>query len=145
MYFPTNILLCFFLFPLVFIHEFGHAFAAKLLGFKVLGITIGGGKKRVETVLYGINLQINTYPTHGVTRMIPRGARLTRLKLWLSVLGGPMNIYRIDAAARHAPASWRSVKRCREISPPPMNGWRKRETNLLRMRRFGSRKKRSRH
>jgi hypothetical protein len=74
-----------------FVHpRFGHAFAAKLLGFKVLGITIGGGKKRSETVVYGINLQINTYPTHGFTRMIPRGARLTRFKLWLSILGGPL-------------------------------------------------------
>jgi hypothetical protein len=78
-----------FLFPLVIIHEFGHAFVAKVFGFRIFSVTVGYGKHLFEIKPYGISVRFNLYPLSGFTMAIPQNDKGFRLKYWLYVFGGP--------------------------------------------------------
>ncbi len=78
------------MFPLLIIHEFGHAVTARLLGFKIFSITIGYGEQLFQASVFGIKIKCNLYPFYGLTFAIPQDSKRSKLKMWLFVLGGPI-------------------------------------------------------
>jgi membrane-associated protease RseP (regulator of RpoE activity) len=49
----SNLLIIFLmLFPIIFLHELGHAFVGRILGFKVFSIVMGYGKNLFEFELF---------------------------------------------------------------------------------------------
>lgn len=85
----NTILFMLFLFPLVVIHELGHASVAKLFGFRIFSMTVGYGKRLFEIKPFGIKMKFNLYPLSGMTVAIPRDEKGFRLKYWLYIFGGP--------------------------------------------------------
>ena len=75
--------------PLLFIHEFGHAIMAKLLGWDVERIVIGFGKVLTHTRLLGAPMEIRTIPLEGFVQIAPKNATLARLKHALIYFAGP--------------------------------------------------------
>ncbi len=75
--------------PLLFIHEFGHAIMAKLLGWRVDRIVIGFGKVLVRTRLLGAPMEIRTIPLEGFVQIAPKTVTLARLKHALIYFAGP--------------------------------------------------------
>jgi hypothetical protein len=90
MYLILNTLLfLLFLFPLVIIHELGHALVAKVFGFKIFSVTVGYGKRLFEIKPFGITMRFNLYPLSGLTAAAPQSDKGFRLKYWLYIFGGP--------------------------------------------------------
>lgn len=90
MYLVLNTLLFLLsLFPLVIIHESGHAFVAKVFGFRIFSVTVGYGKRLFEIKPFGITMRFNLYPLSGQTVAIPHNDKGFRLKYWLYIFGGP--------------------------------------------------------
>jgi len=75
--------------PLLFIHEFGHAVMAKLLGWRVQRIVIGFGKVLARTQLLGAPMEIRTIPLEGFVQIAPKTIKLARLKHALIYFAGP--------------------------------------------------------
>lgn len=75
--------------PLLFIHEFGHAIMAKLLGWQVDRIVIGFGKVLLHTRLLGAPMEIRTIPLEGFVQIAPKTVTLARLKHALIYFAGP--------------------------------------------------------
>ena len=75
--------------PLLFIHEFGHAIMAKLLGWRVERIVIGFGKVLVHTRLLGAPMEIRTIPIEGFVQIAPKTVTLARIKHALIYFAGP--------------------------------------------------------
>lgn len=75
--------------PLLFIHEFGHAIMAKMLGWRVNRIVIGFGKVLVHTRLLGAPMEIRTIPLEGFVQIAPKTVTLARLKHALIYFAGP--------------------------------------------------------
>ncbi len=75
--------------PLLFIHEFGHAIMAKLLGWRVQRIVIGFGKVLAQTQLLGAPMEIRTIPLEGFVQIAPKTITLARLKHALIYFAGP--------------------------------------------------------
>jgi len=75
--------------PLLFIHEFGHAIMAKLLGWRVERIVIGFGKVLVQTKLLGAPMEIRTIPLEGFVQIAPKTVTLARIKHALIYFSGP--------------------------------------------------------
>jgi len=75
--------------PLLFIHEFGHAIMAKLLGWRVNRIVIGFGKVLIHARLLGAPMEIRTIPLEGFVQIAPKTVTLARLKHALIYFAGP--------------------------------------------------------
>ena len=75
--------------PLLFIHEFGHAIMAKLLGWHVERIVIGFGKVLAHTRLLGAPMEIRTIPLEGFVQIAPQTVTLARIKHALIYFAGP--------------------------------------------------------
>lgn len=75
--------------PLLFIHEFGHAIMAKLLGWQVKRIVIGFGKILFKTHLMAAPMEIRSIPLEGFVQIAPKTIRLARIKHALIYFAGP--------------------------------------------------------
>ncbi len=75
--------------PLLFIHEFGHAMMAKLLGWRVSRIVIGVGKIFTRTRLFNAPMEIRMIPLEGFVQIAPRNLTLARFKHALIYFAGP--------------------------------------------------------
>ena len=75
--------------PLLFIHEFGHAITAKLLGWRVQRIVIGFGKVLFKTHLLDAPMEIRSIPLEGFVQISPKTLRLARIKHALIYFAGP--------------------------------------------------------
>jgi hypothetical protein len=75
--------------PLLFIHEFGHAIMAKLLGWRVERIVIGFGKVLAQIKLLGTPMEIRTIPLEGFVQIAPKTVTLARIKHALIYFAGP--------------------------------------------------------
>ncbi len=69
-------------------HEAGHALVGRLVGWRVVGVTLGHGPLLFERVLAGIRLRVHSWPWGGFTLSAPRaGSRPRFLRLrWLAIL-----------------------------------------------------------
>lgn len=83
------VLFIFFWFPMLVLHEFGHAIVAKMFGWKLHEIVIGFGKQRKEFNLMGTQLKIKTFPLEGFVRCEPGNAQYSNLKHALIFFAGP--------------------------------------------------------
>ena len=72
-------------------HELGHAFAGKMVGFRVFYISIGYGRTIFERPFCGFNFQLKSIPFGGFAFSIPKNSKSYRLKKCLVVLAGPMS------------------------------------------------------
>ncbi len=75
--------------PLLFIHEFGHAIMATVLGWRVDRIVIGFGRVLMHTRLLGAPMEIRTIPLEGFVQIAPKNAKLARAKHALIYFAGP--------------------------------------------------------
>lgn len=75
--------------PLLFIHEFGHAITAKVLGWRVRRIVIGFGKVLFNTHLLGAPMEIRSIPLEGFVQIAPKNLKLARIKHALIYFAGP--------------------------------------------------------
>ncbi|MEE9309651.1 MAG: M50 family metallopeptidase [Cocleimonas sp.] len=75
--------------PLLFIHEFGHAIMATLLGWRVERTVIGFGKVLIHTRLLGAPMEIRSIPLEGFVQIAPRTVKLARFKHALIYFAGP--------------------------------------------------------
>lgn len=75
--------------PLLFIHEFGHALMAKLLGWHVTRIVIGMGKVFTRTRMFNAPMEIRMIPLEGFVQIAPKNLRLARFKHALIFFAGP--------------------------------------------------------
>ena len=75
--------------PLLFIHEFGHALMAKVLGWHVQRIVIGFGKILIKTKLLDAPMEIRSIPLEGFVQIAPKNLTLARFKHALIYFAGP--------------------------------------------------------
>lgn len=75
--------------PLLFLHEFGHALMAKLLGWKVKKVVLGIGKVMFMSRLFKAPLEIRSIPLEGFVQMVPKTANYARFKHALIYFAGP--------------------------------------------------------
>lgn len=83
------LIFCLLLFPLILIHELGHALVARLLGFEVLSITVGNGPQMFETTIWRTKVTVRVFPLAGMTSFGPYGPYGNRVRYGLVALGGP--------------------------------------------------------
>lgn len=75
--------------PLLFIHEFGHAVMAKVLGWEVKRVVLGVGKVIMLTRLFGAPVEIRSIPLEGFVQIAPKTIILARFKHALIYFAGP--------------------------------------------------------
>lgn len=75
--------------PLLFIHEFGHAVMAKLLGWRVTRIVIGMGKVLTKLRVFNAPMEIRMIPLEGFVQIAPKNLKLARFKHALIFFAGP--------------------------------------------------------
>jgi len=75
--------------PLLFIHEFGHAIMASLLGWRVERIVIGFGRVLAHIRLLGAPMEIRMIPLEGFVQIAPKTITLARFKHALIYFAGP--------------------------------------------------------
>jgi hypothetical protein len=93
---------------LVILHELGHFLTARLLGLEPSLISLGVGPKIWGGKILGVPLRIYGWPTLGLTRVGSRSLQFLRLRVWLTVLMGPVtNILLIGVSV----AFWDSLVR----------------------------------
>ena len=88
-------LLNFFVFEIALIlsilpHEFGHAFMAKRIGWRVFKIFIGFGKTVFKANLFGFETEFHAIPLGGAVLAAPLGKDHYRSKLFAFALAGPL-------------------------------------------------------
>lgn len=76
-------------FPLIALHELGHAVAAKLAGWEVDAIVVGFGGIAFAFELFGVPCAIKMYPLGGFVRPAPLDLSKIRVKSALVYLAGP--------------------------------------------------------
>jgi tetratricopeptide (TPR) repeat protein len=79
-----------FLVATILPHEFGHAFAARLLGFRTFKIVIGFGKIILIKKLFGFETEFRPIPLGGVTIAVHRDKNWFRLKQFSYIFAGPL-------------------------------------------------------
>lgn len=84
---PVFLLLSWF--PLIALHEAGHALAARLLGWEVDAIVVGFGPPVARFALRGVPCTLKTYPLGGHMRPVPLSMRGIRWRSALVYLAGP--------------------------------------------------------
>lgn len=77
------------LIPLTLLHECGHAFAGRILGFRVFWISVGYGRQIFDKRIFGLNVRINALPFGGMTVLASKTSSNLRLRIWLSIFAGP--------------------------------------------------------
>lgn len=85
----SAILFVIFWIPLLFIHEFGHAIMAKLLGWEVSQIHIGIGQRLVSSQIFGVPIEIRAIPLEGFVKTAPKENEYSRYKNALIYFAGP--------------------------------------------------------
>lgn len=75
--------------PLLFIHEFGHAIVAKILGWRVQRIVIGFGKVLFNMRLLDAPMEIRSIPLEGFVQIAPKTLYFARIKHALIYFAGP--------------------------------------------------------
>jgi len=75
--------------PLLFIHEFGHAFMAKILGWKIKRVVLGIGKIMLVSRLFRAPVEIRSIPLEGFVQIAPKTVSLARFKHALIYFAGP--------------------------------------------------------
>ncbi len=85
---PVFMLLAWF--PLIALHELGHAAMARLVGWEVDAIVVGFGGVAFAFELFGVPMAIKMYPLGGFVRPAPLDTRSLRLKSALVYLAGPL-------------------------------------------------------
>lgn len=75
--------------PLLLLHELAHALGAHLVGWRVLGISLGLGQTQWRFHFLGLPVELNGMPVCGVTWILPTGLRRYRLKWLLITFAGP--------------------------------------------------------
>jgi len=76
-------------FPLLVIHEAGHALMAAMLNWRVRRVVIGFGKSVKNFSIGRVPVEVRMIPLEGFTQIAPRNARLPRLKSFLIYSAGP--------------------------------------------------------
>jgi hypothetical protein len=71
-------------------HELGHAWAARVLGWRVFRIVLGVGKPLFSRKWLGVPFEVRLLPIGGVTFCSPIEVRHLRLKRFLVILAGPL-------------------------------------------------------
>ena len=84
---PVFIVLAWF--PLIALHELGHALAAKLLGWEVRAIVVGFGSVVARFAVLGVPFTLKTYPLGGWVSPAPLSMRGVRWRSALVYLAGP--------------------------------------------------------
>jgi len=85
----SALLFMLFWIPLLFIHEFGHAMMAKILGWHVSRIVIGVGKIFMHTRLFNAPMEIRMIPLEGFVQIAPKNLQFARFKHALIYFAGP--------------------------------------------------------
>lgn len=75
--------------PLLFLHEFGHAFMAKILGWKVKRVVLGLGKILMVSRLFNAPVEIRAIPLEGFVQIAPQSLAWARAKHALIYFAGP--------------------------------------------------------
>ena len=75
--------------PLLFIHEFGHAVMAYILGWKVQRVVLGMGKVLFTGQWFNAPMEIRTIPLEGFVQIAPKTTVLARSKHALIYFAGP--------------------------------------------------------
>ncbi len=75
--------------PLLFIHEFGHAMMAKVLGWRVNRVVIGVGKIFMHTRFLNAPMEIRMIPLEGFVQIAPKNLQFARFKHALIYFAGP--------------------------------------------------------
>lgn len=78
-----------FWFPLLVTHEFGHAIAARLLGWHVGRITLGFGRRWARLDSSTCFIEIRSFPVTGFIQCVPTHLRQPRLRDALIYFAGP--------------------------------------------------------
>lgn len=85
----AGLLIGLFWFPLLILHESGHALAASLLGWQVGLIVIGMGRQVTSFRIGSTLVVIRLIPIEGFVQPVPRNLRSPQLKSALIYLAGP--------------------------------------------------------
>lgn len=91
-YEPTKLAPVFFLlawFPLIALHEAGHALVALVFGFRVQEVVIGFGRPIAEWTIRGVPVRVRMYPLGGHVVPVPTSLAQLRWKNALVYLAGP--------------------------------------------------------
>lgn len=71
--------------PLLLIHELGHAVCARLFGFPVTGVVVGFGRVIWAGEVRGVYVELRVFPLEGFTSTYsPRGARLKNAAVYFA-------------------------------------------------------------
>lgn len=85
----SGLLAVLFWFPLLALHELGHAAAAAGLGWHVGQVVIGMGRKLITFRLGSAVIEIRAVPIEGFVKSVPTNLRQPHLKSALIYLAGP--------------------------------------------------------
>jgi hypothetical protein len=77
-------------FPLIALHEGGHAIAARACGWHVEEIVVGFGRPVASFWIRGVPLTLKTYPLAGYVRPVPNDLRAVRVKSAIVYAAGPL-------------------------------------------------------
>ncbi|MBX3272438.1 MAG: site-2 protease family protein [Sandaracinaceae bacterium] len=77
-------------FPLIALHELGHAVAARLVGWRVEQIVVGFGREALSFEVWGVPFVLKTYPLGGYVVPAPRRLEGIRLRSALVYAAGPL-------------------------------------------------------
>ena len=80
-----------FLIASILPHEFGHAFVARWLGFRVFKVYVGFGKTLFTGNLFGFQTDFRAIPLGGFVLAAPTNARLFRVKQLAFIFAGPLS------------------------------------------------------
>ena len=75
--------------PLLFLHEFGHALMARILGWRVRKTVIGMGQVLIRTTLFNAPMEIRILPIEGFVQIAPVNLHYPRLKNAFIYFAGP--------------------------------------------------------
>lgn len=85
--------------PLIVLHEMAHAGVARLVNFRVFGVTIGMGRPFLKMEVAGFPWNFSPFPLGGVTLVGSPPVPFYRLKLWFIILAGPLLHFVLLAAS----------------------------------------------
>jgi len=71
-------------------HELGHAWSARMLGWRVFKIYLGLGKTLTTRNVFGFETEFKVIPMMGLTFAAPKSKRWFKLKRFVFILAGPL-------------------------------------------------------
>lgn len=75
--------------PLLFVHEFGHAVMAKLLGWRVQRVVLGVGRILFTSRWFKAPVEFRSIPLEGFVQIAPKDKQFARFKHALIYFAGP--------------------------------------------------------